>query len=119
MADPEHPWDWKVHRGFQCNCVISTHRHLTPASRATLAHASRGHVRCHLGDAVPLIDTKRLAKGCLVAAISFVVVGLIFVRAGGSADLIVFGTVLVVIGFLFGYYAHKLNPRIVRRFFDD
>jgi uncharacterized membrane protein len=68
---------------------------------------------------VPLMDTKLLARSCLVAAIAFVFVGLIVVKAGSSADLMVFGTVLVVIGFLLGYYAHKLNPRIVRRFLDD
>jgi hypothetical protein len=65
------------------------------------------------------IDTKRLARWCLVAVISFVFVGLIFVKGAVTADLIVFGTVLVVIGFLFGCYAHKLDPRIVRRFFND
>jgi hypothetical protein len=52
-------------------------------------------------------------------AAAFVFVGLIIVKGAVSADLIVFGTVLVVIGFVFGYYAHKLNPRMVRRFFDD
>ena len=65
------------------------------------------------------IDTNRLAKWYLAAAVAFGFVGLIIVKAAASADLIVFGTVLVAIGFLLGYYAHKLNPRIVRRFFND
>jgi hypothetical protein len=65
------------------------------------------------------IDTNRLAKWYLAAAVSFGFVGLIVVKAAASADLIVFGTVLVAIGFLLGYYAHKLNPRVVRRFFND
>jgi hypothetical protein len=68
---------------------------------------------------VPHANANRLAKWCLSAAAAFVIVGLIIVRAAGSADLIVFGTVLVAIGFLLGFYAHKLNPRVVRRFLDD
>lgn len=68
---------------------------------------------------MPHLNANRLAKWCLVAAAAFVIVGLIIVRAAGSADLIVFGTVLVAIGFLLGFYAHKLSPRVVRRFLDD
>lgn len=66
-----------------------------------------------------LTVNKRLAKPCLVAAILFGFAGLSVVKAAASADVILFGTTLVLIGFLLGYYAHKLNPRIVRRFFDD
>jgi hypothetical protein len=65
------------------------------------------------------IDNNRLARWCLLAAASFVFGGLIIAEVAVSAGLVVFGTVLVVIGFLLGYYAHKLNPRMVRRFLDD
>lgn len=68
---------------------------------------------------MPLLEKNRLAKWCVVAAASFIFVGIIFVKGAVTADLMVFGAVLIGIGFLCGYYAHKLNPRIVRRFLDD
>jgi hypothetical protein len=46
-------------------------------------------------------------------------VGICVIKAATSADVIVAGGIGIWVGFGFGFWAHKLNPRMVRRFLDD
>jgi hypothetical protein len=68
---------------------------------------------------VSLLPTARLAKWCVFAAATFILVGIGFIKAAAWVDVIVLGAVPIGIGFVCGFCAHKLNPRIVQRFLDD
>jgi hypothetical protein len=68
---------------------------------------------------VPLLPRDRLAKYCVFAAATCVIVGICVIKAATSADVIVAGGIAIWAGFGFGFWAHKLNPRMVRRFLDD
>jgi hypothetical protein len=69
--------------------------------------------------AVPLLPPNRLSKWCVYAAVILLLVGFGLMRGAASIDVTVFGGTLMGLGCVVGFWAYKLDPKVVQRFFRD